>query len=479
LTTAIYARHIAVRQQADGHWATGDARPPQSASFITATALAAKAITTYHHTSMDVAERRSRARTWLAAQKPRTTEERTFQLLGLLWTGAAEADRKRLAAELGRQQRDDGGWNSVNGRASDAYSTGEALVALNDAGGVPTSDPRWQRGLQFLLKTQAADGSWHVTSRMMPPVQMSPPAFETGYPYGHDQMISAMGAAWAVRAIARSLGPTAPRKMMPAKAPEPASEKWMETVLFGNGDDVRKLLASGWNANSATPKGTTALMMAIPDIEKTKLLLEHGANVNARSKSRYSALLVAALYPDGATAAQLLLARGAKLRLPAGEGAPLFNATGASLAAISGNAELVSLFAKAGEKATDKYTFIGMFPSVPAITPVTMDDAPTVKALLDSGVAVDTADDDGVTLLDWAVISNRVNTAKLLISRGADVNHADRFGMTPLQHAASIDFGGAEMIDLLRASGAKDTAKALVLARKYGHRNLLPSLGGK
>jgi len=56
--------------------------------------------------------------------------------------------------------------------------------------------------------------------------------------------------------------------------------------------------------------------------------------------------------------------------------------------------------------------------------------------------------------------------------------------MTPLQHAALFYFGDSEMIDLLRGAGAridarmKDGFTALDLARKYGHQNLLRSLGG-
>jgi hypothetical protein len=54
---------------------------------------------------------------------------------------------------------------------------------------------------RFLLKTQAADGTWHVQTRSLP-IQ---PYFETGYPYDHDQWISAAGAAYATMAIAAAV----------------------------------------------------------------------------------------------------------------------------------------------------------------------------------------------------------------------------------------------------------------------------------
>ena len=52
----------------------------------------------------------------------------------------------------------EGGTRST-GRESDAYSTAQALVALHDGGGVAIIDASYQRGIEFLLKTQAADGT--------------------------------------------------------------------------------------------------------------------------------------------------------------------------------------------------------------------------------------------------------------------------------------------------------------------------------
>jgi hypothetical protein len=94
---------------------------------------------------------------------------------------------------------------------SDAYSTGEVLFAMNEAGNLPTGSATYKRGLSFLLNTQAADGSWHVKSRIYHPYPVSPPYFETGFPYGHDQFISAAATSWAIMAISRSL----PKRSLP------------------------------------------------------------------------------------------------------------------------------------------------------------------------------------------------------------------------------------------------------------------------
>jgi hypothetical protein len=51
LVTAVYARLLAARQEPDGHWETSDARPPQSYSPFTATAISLRAIQIYAHPS--------------------------------------------------------------------------------------------------------------------------------------------------------------------------------------------------------------------------------------------------------------------------------------------------------------------------------------------------------------------------------------------------------------------------------------------
>ena len=485
LVTAVYARHIAAHQEPDGHWETMDERPPQSYSPFTATAVSVAAIQRFSHPSLqaDTQARVERARVWLLSHTARTTEERTTQLAGAQHSGADQASLEKLTRELMAAQQPDGGWASLDGRDSDAYSTGEALWAVHACGGVPTSDPAWQKGIDYLLRTQAGDGSWHVASRLHPPAPVSPPYFETGHPYGHDQFVSSLGESWAVIALAQTL-PRVESNLPPMKEAEPQGiEPWMETMLFGGVADVKRLLDGGFDPNSATkPAGTTALMLAAPDIDKMKLLLDRGAKADARAANRHSALLVAANYPGSAAAMNLLLDHGATVRLPKGQGAPLFNANPLLLAAFAGNVDVLDRLHKAGGPVDDKMYLFGMFPTTPMLMLSTTHRTDSVRALLDAGARVDEADDDGITVLSWAAISNRVDLARLLIQRGADVNHVDRKGMTPLLYAASIDFGDSTMTDLLLKSGARAGARtpqgltALDLARKYKHTHLVANL---
>ena len=55
----------------------------------------------------------------------------------------------------------------------------------------------YRRGVQFLLKTQLADGSWFVRKRAHA-VQIY---FESGFPYSEHQYISAAATNWATQAL--------------------------------------------------------------------------------------------------------------------------------------------------------------------------------------------------------------------------------------------------------------------------------------
>jgi hypothetical protein len=79
---------------------------------------------------------------------------------------------------------------------SGAHATGLALVALHEAGMSP-ADSVYTRGVDYLLKTQHADGSWYAATRAVP-IQ---PYFDAGFPYGYDQWISTAATSWATMAL--------------------------------------------------------------------------------------------------------------------------------------------------------------------------------------------------------------------------------------------------------------------------------------
>jgi hypothetical protein len=192
--TEAAAIHLAGVQTLEGGWGIAPLRPPLETSRATATAVAIRALRSY-----PIPQRRTewqarirRAAKWLAAYSPRTGEERAMRVLGLGWAEDEPRALQAAADQLLAAQRADGGWAQLETLASDAYATGQALYALQTAGRLPRQ--ALDKGVRFLLETQLADGSWHVRSRSFP-VQTN--YFDTGFPHGRDQWISAAGTSWA------------------------------------------------------------------------------------------------------------------------------------------------------------------------------------------------------------------------------------------------------------------------------------------
>ena len=186
-------------QRPEGYWSGAESRrPPMASGDFMATALGVFALTRYAPEG-DRASARSleHASDWLARAKPEDTQDQAFHALALSWV-APRSDRARTAARsLITSQRSDGGWSQLPAMPSDAYATGLALYALHAAGKMPAADPVYRKGVDYLLRTQAADGTWHVKSRAI----WLQPYFESGFPYGQDQFISAAATAWAAMAL--------------------------------------------------------------------------------------------------------------------------------------------------------------------------------------------------------------------------------------------------------------------------------------
>lgn len=203
--TEAFARFIESQQTADGRWRVFAHRPPIESSDFTVTANALRSIQAYAPKAQRARYETSikRGVDWLMKTQPETTQDRAYQLIGLGWSGVDSnnvAIRKGVR-ELLAQQRSDGGWAQLPGLASDPYATGQVLVALMQAGALPSTHAACKRGIEFLMKTQMEDGSWYVKTRSLP-IQ---PFFESGFPYGRDQWISAAATNWATTALVVSV----------------------------------------------------------------------------------------------------------------------------------------------------------------------------------------------------------------------------------------------------------------------------------
>jgi ankyrin repeat protein len=217
----------------------------------------------------------------------------------------------------------------------------------------------------------------------------------------------------------------------------------MAATLFGGADLVKLLLDRGADPNRSGVGGTTALMWAVPNLEKVRLLVAHGANVNARSETDRTAFLVSASYPRTLDVLRLLLDRGADLRAQDRAGA-----TALALAVRSADVDVVRFLVERG-----------LDPN--ALTPaarragVARNDLPTAEFLLSK--APSPAQDLLGTVATW----QPVNVVARWIEAGGDVNSslAAQYARTPLMNAVTSEAEGADTLKLLLDKGANPNAE--------------------
>lgn len=448
--TAVYANRLARWQRGD-HWQTSDFRPPHSSSAFTATATAIRAMAAYMpaERAAERTEATRRAAAWLAASRPRSTEDAAFRLFGLAWADAAAPTREGAIRDLLALQASSGGWPTRGGYDADAYSTGESLVALHQAG-VPASHAAWQRGMAFLLRTQARDGTWRVRTRMLSPATVSPPYFHADFPYQADEFLSYAGTSWAVMALLSALPPVDVPRVAPAPAGDASrndeTPPWMRTALFGTSSELKSLLDDGLPPEAATKNGTTLLMAVAPDGDKVALLLARGARADARATSGVDAVTVASTYRGTAAAIARLLDAGA---LPEPPSDVRLRHTPLGYASMTGDEEVVRLLLDRGAG--------GLTTALPEA--ITFNQPGVARLLIERGARVQVQESSGVTLLHWAVITNRPAMVPLLIGAGANPDAVDKHGFSPLMYAATIDHGDTAVLDALLEAGADRTIR--------------------
>ena len=201
--TAQLTHLAAALQMPDGNWTlNGVSRPPMEDTLITATAMGVRSLTLYPSPANkeEIGAKLQLAKKWLSAQNASSAEDLSMRLMGLVWAGAARSTIDDNLRRILSQQKSGGGWAQRDGMEPDAYATGISLYALHIAG-TPVSHSAYAKGVQYLLKNQYQDGSWFVKTRSYP----TQPYFESGYPFGNNQFISAGAASWSALAIAFTL----------------------------------------------------------------------------------------------------------------------------------------------------------------------------------------------------------------------------------------------------------------------------------
>jgi len=218
----------------------------------------------------------------------------------------------------------------------------------------------------------------------------------------------------------------------------------MLATLLGDAATVEELLKLGADPNHTDSAGATALMWAVPDMEKTRVLLKRGANVNARSTNLgRTPFLIAAGYPGTVDLLTLLLEHGAELRTKDTAG---FSALAAAM--VSADLEVVRFLVSRGLDPNDvpvlavRAAFARARPAM-------------IEYLMSQGLKVP------ADILIGAANWQSPDLIARWIKTGADVNaRSGPYGSTPLMKAASSELAGAQTVQLLLENGANANAES-------------------
>jgi ankyrin repeat protein len=201
----------------------------------------------------------------------------------------------------------------------------------------------------------------------------------------------------------------------------------------GNAAIVKRLLEAGANPNERMANGDTALMMAARtgNLAVIALLLDHGADVNAAEKTRGTTALMWAAAQGHASAVKLLVDRRADVKAvsaPAWQDRPVRYAKATDPRPSQGrNQDLV--VSQVGPRNTRARDGGGLTPLVFAVR---ANDLESVRLLLAAGADVNQTTRYGWSPLLVATQNRYYQLASYLLDHGADVNLTNKGGWSPL-----------------------------------------------
>ncbi|HVG53112.1 MAG TPA: ankyrin repeat domain-containing protein [Vicinamibacterales bacterium] len=193
-------------------------------------------------------------------------------------------------------------------------------------------------------------------------------------------------------------------------------------AINGSAPMIERLLKAGADPNAAlTPRGDTALMFAARTgkTEPIRVLVGAGANVNATESWGGTTPLMWAVSEGHSDAARLLVELGADI-----------NARSHYVAAANGRGfEGRTPVAGRTDPKTEEFASGWLSPLALAAREGNVE---TVRILVNAGADVDAISGDGKTPLALAIFNGNYDVASFLVDSKADVNKADAQRFTPL-----------------------------------------------
>ncbi|KAL0275144.1 UNVERIFIED_CONTAM: hypothetical protein PYX00_003100 [Menopon gallinae] len=224
----------------------------------------------------------------------------------------------------------------------------------------------------------------------------------------------------------------------------------MEAASAGHPDIVKLLISHGAEVNAQSSTGNTPLMYACSGGHEAvvRVLLNHAANIEDHNENGHTPLMEAAS-AGHVGVAKILLEYGAGINTHSNE----FKESALTLACYKGHLDMVRFLLEAGadqEHKTDEMHTALMEASMDGHVEV-------ARLLLDSGAQVNMPQDSFESPLTLAACGGHTELALLLIERGANIEEVNDEGYTPLMEAARE--GHEEMVALLLSQGANINAQ--------------------
>ena len=230
--------------------------------------------------------------------------------------------------------------------------------------------------------------------------------------------------------------------------------------LAKDGKTLSLLLQAGADVNAKNAKGETALMKAVEygNFEKVDTLLNNGASVNARTKEGITPLMYICMIPVDEDSYQEMepwlreTARVAVRLIQAGADVNMVERdlhTSLSYCGVWGNDEVAKVLLKAGASSEIR----DLNGNTPLMMAAQYNHPRVLSSLIRKGVLINASNNDGETALIKAAQEGNAEAVRLLLAAGALPDLQDKRGYNALFWAHLR--GDVNMYDSLIKSGAK------------------------
>jgi ankyrin repeat protein len=243
---------------------------------------------------------------------------------------------------------------------------------------------------------------------------------------------------WAVRAD----DPATVELLLAAGADPAAGDRHGVTPLYlaaenGSGRIIRTLIEAGADPGQVDRTGETILMIATQagDADAVRVLLEHGADVDAVDPQYLQTALMYAARAGRPDVVRTLIDHGADVLARTRTGEPPSPRLPCVNRAGCGSHGLGIIRGGLPERGKRDPIPGTMGPLMYAAREGHLE---TVRLLLNAGADVNAVDTNWIGPLLLAISNNHIDVARFLIDRGADLHAVDWYGRTPLWAAVEI-----------------------------------------